>query len=67
MVSTAEKYVSEFEIFAWSREFRVHISRICVQKRHFQQSVHTQPGRTGFFNIIGQKQSLSPARKLGPF
>ncbi|KAA3543463.1 hypothetical protein B7R56_26455 [Pseudomonas savastanoi pv. retacarpa] len=67
MVFTAEKYVSEFEIFAWSREFRVQISRRCAQKRHFQQSVHMQPGRTDFFNTIGQKQSLSPARKLGPF
>ncbi|ARD14208.1 hypothetical protein B7R56_13355 [Pseudomonas savastanoi pv. retacarpa] len=58
MVSKAEKYASELEIFAWGRGFRVQISRRCAQKRHFQQSVHTQPGRTDFFNTIGRKLSV---------
>ncbi|WP_328592915.1 hypothetical protein [Pseudomonas amygdali] len=37
MVSTAEKYASELEIFALSRGCRVKISRRCAQKRYFQQ------------------------------
>eukprot|EP01034_Spumella_vulgaris_P000952 gene952-1255_t len=56
MVSTAEKYAFEIEIFTLSRGFRAQISRSCAQKRHFQQSVHAQPGRTDFFNTIGRLQ-----------
>ncbi|PNQ88471.1 hypothetical protein CCU68_31935 [Pseudomonas gingeri NCPPB 3146 = LMG 5327] len=55
MVSTAEKYALEIEIFTLSRGFRAQISRSRAQKRHLQQSVHAQPGRIDFFNTIGQK------------
>ena len=65
MVSTAEEYASELEIFALSsRGFRVQISRRCAQKRNFQQSVHAQPGRSDFFNTIGQKRSLTTCRTV---
>jgi hypothetical protein len=59
MVSTAEKYALEIEIFTLSRGFRAQISRSYAQKRHFQQSVRGQSGRTDFFNTIGQKQTFS--------
>jgi hypothetical protein len=59
MVSTAEKYALEIEIFTLNRGFRAHISRSCAQKRHFQQSVRGPSGRTDFFNTIDQKQSLA--------
>ena len=39
VVSTAEKYVSEIEIFTLSRGFRAQISRSCAQEKHFQHSV----------------------------
>ena len=58
MVSTAEKYALEIEIFTLSRGFRAQISHSCVQKRRFQQSVCGQSGRADFFNTIGQKQTL---------
>ena len=35
MVSTAEKYALEIEIFTLSRGFRARISRSCTQKKHF--------------------------------
>ncbi|PMZ72578.1 hypothetical protein C1X65_20390 [Pseudomonas sp. FW305-70] len=54
MVSTAEKYALEIEIFTLSRGFRAQISRSYAQKRHFQQSVRGQSGRTDFFNTIGR-------------
>ncbi|WP_222934597.1 hypothetical protein, partial [Pseudomonas rhodesiae] len=54
MVSTAEKYALEIEIFTLSRGFRAQISRSRAQKRHLQQSVHAQPGRIDFFNTIGR-------------
>src|SRR5471030_3551911 len=53
MVSTAEKYAHEIEIFTLNRGFRAQISRSCAQKRHFQQSVRGPSGRTDFFNTIG--------------
>ncbi|PVZ59254.1 hypothetical protein C9422_09920 [Pseudomonas sp. B1(2018)] len=53
-VSTAEKYALEIEIFTLSRGFRAQISRSCAKKRHFQQPVRGMPGRTDFFNTIGQ-------------
>ncbi|OPA85097.1 hypothetical protein BFW88_23615 [Pseudomonas fluorescens] len=59
MVSTGEKYALEIEIFTLSRGFRAQISRSCAQKRHFQQSVRGQSGRTDFFNTIGRLQSFS--------
>ena len=49
MVSTAEKYAFEIEISTLSRGFRAQIPRSCAQKRHYQQSVHAQHGRTDFF------------------
>lgn len=54
MVSSAEKYALEIDIFNLSRGFQAQISRSCTQKRHFQQSVRGQYGRTDFFNTIGQ-------------
>ncbi|PVZ59257.1 hypothetical protein C9422_09935 [Pseudomonas sp. B1(2018)] len=58
MVSTAEKYAIEIEIFTLSRGFRAQISRSYAQKRRFQWSVCGQSGRTDFFNTIGQKLPL---------
>jgi hypothetical protein len=54
MVSSAEKYASEIEIFAFGRGFRTRISRSSVQKRRFHQSMIRPFGRTGFFNSIGR-------------
>jgi len=59
MVSTAEKYALQIEIFTLSRGFRAQISRSCAQKRRFQQSARGQSGRTDFFNTIGRKQTVS--------
>jgi hypothetical protein len=58
MVSTVEKYAFEIEIFTLSRGFPGSISRSGAQKRRFQRSVCGQPGRTDFFNRIGQLQSF---------
>ena len=54
MVSTVEKYALEIEILTLIRGFRARISRSCAQRRHFQQSVRGQSGRTDFFNRIGR-------------
>jgi hypothetical protein len=54
MVSTAEKYALEIEIFTSSKGLRAQISLSCAQKRCFQQSVRGQSGRTDFFNTIGR-------------
>jgi hypothetical protein len=35
MVSTAEKYALDIDIFTLSRAFRAQISRSCAQKRYF--------------------------------
>jgi hypothetical protein len=53
MVSTAEKYALEIEIFTLIRGLRVQVSRSSAQKRRFQRSVCGQSGRTDFFNTIG--------------
>jgi len=58
VVSTAEKYVLEIEIFTLSRGFRAQISRSCAKEKHFQHSVRAWPGRTDFFNAIGPKQTV---------
>lgn len=55
MLFTAEKYASELEIFVLNRGLQAQISRRYAKKRHFQRLVHAQPGRTDFFNTIGQK------------
>lgn len=62
MVSTAEKYALEIEIFTLSRGFRAQISHSCAKKRRFQQSVGGQSGRIDFFNTIGR---LQPFREGG--
>ena len=36
VVSTAEKYVLEIEIFTLNRGYRAQISRSCAQEKHFQ-------------------------------
>jgi len=59
MVSTAEKYALEIEIFALSRGFRIQILRSGVQKRHFHQSMIRQFGQTDFFNRIGRFLSVA--------
>ncbi|POF43322.1 hypothetical protein B0D71_00435 [Pseudomonas laurylsulfativorans] len=61
MVSTAEKYAFEIEIYILSRGFRTQISRSGAQKRRFQRSVCGQSGRTDFFDRIGQKQPVEGA------
>jgi hypothetical protein len=58
MVSTAEKYALEIEIFTLSRGFQAQISRSCTQRRDFQQSVCGRSGKTDFFNRIGQKRTV---------
>jgi hypothetical protein len=66
MVSTAEKYASEIEIFTFGRDYWTQISRSSMQKRSFNQS-RTRPfGRIDFFNRIGQKPSFdtAPAHRL---
>lgn len=59
MVSAAEKYASEIEIFTFSRGFQTQISRGNVQKRCFHQSVFERFGQTDFFNTTGQKRTLT--------
>ena len=54
MVSPAEKYASEIEIFTFGRGFGAQISRSSVQKRRFNQSMTRLFGRTDFFNRIGR-------------
>ncbi|MVF49827.1 hypothetical protein F9Z43_10945 [Pseudomonas monteilii] len=54
MVSAAEKYASEIEIFTFGRGFRTQISRSSVQKRRFNQSMTGLFGRTDFFNRVGR-------------
>jgi predicted amidohydrolase len=66
MVSTAEKYALEIEIFTLSRGFRAQISHSCVQKRRFQQSACGQSERTDFFNTIGQKQPSTRVKSRQP-
>ncbi|KAA8702164.1 hypothetical protein FIV38_18140 [Pseudomonas proteolytica] len=61
MVSTAEKYAFEIEIYVLNRGFRAQISRSGAQKRRFQRSVCRQSGRTDFFNRIGQKLTVVAA------
>jgi hypothetical protein len=63
MVSTAEKYALEIEIFTLSRGFWAQISRSCSQKRRFQQSVRGQSRRTDFFNRIGRFLLLAKGSK----
>ena len=58
MVSPAERYVLEIEIFTFNRGFWAQISRSSAQKRCFQRSVCEQSGGTDFFNRIGQKRPL---------
>jgi len=57
MVSAAEKYAPEIEIFTFGRGFRTRISRSSGQKRRFNQSMTRLFGRTDFFNRINPKQS----------
>ena len=68
MVSTAQKYAFEIEIFTLSREFRARISRSCAQKRHFYQPVRGRSGRIDFFNRTAKSGQLrrgsSPSLKL---
>jgi hypothetical protein len=63
MVSTAEKYALEIEIFTMSREFRDQISRSAAQKRLFLESVCRRFGQTDFFNRIDPKQTFAGATK----
>jgi hypothetical protein len=64
MVSAAEMYASEIEIFTFGRGFRTQISRSSVQKRRINQSMTRLFGRTDFFNRIGQKQSFNTPTKV---
>jgi hypothetical protein len=63
MVSSAEKYASEIEIFTFSSGSRTQISRSSVQKRRFHQSMSKPFGRTDFFNRIGQKLPFNKGQK----
>ncbi|UVM35023.1 hypothetical protein [Pseudomonas sp. B21-019] len=59
MVSTAEKYALEIEIFTLNRGFRAQISRSGAQKRRFQRAVCELSERTDFFNRISQKEPVA--------
>jgi len=63
MVSTAEKYAIEIEIFTFSRRFWAQISRSGAQKRRFQRSICGQSGRTDFFNTIGRLLPVAKGSK----
>jgi len=65
LVSAAEKYAPEIEIFAFGRGFQAQISRSSVQKRRFHWSMTRQFWMTDFFNRIGQKPSLRNASHRG--
>jgi hypothetical protein len=67
MVSAAEKYATEIEIFTLSSGFRAQISHNCAQKRRFPQSVWGQSGRIDFFNTIGPKLSTHMLSAFGGF
>jgi hypothetical protein len=54
LVSAAEKYASEIEIFTFGRGFQAQISRSSVQKRRFHWSMTRQFWMTDFFNRIGR-------------
>lgn len=54
MVSAAENYAFEIEIFTFGRGLRTQILRSSVQKRCFNQSMTWLFGRTDVFNRIGR-------------
>lgn len=58
VVSTAEKYALEIEIFILSRGCEAQISRSGAQNRRFQRSVCGQSGETDFFNRIDPLQTF---------
>jgi hypothetical protein len=62
MVSPAERYVLEIEIFTFNRGFWAQISRSSAQKRCFQRSVCEQSGGTDFFNRIDPKLMVATGR-----
>ncbi|PAM82359.1 hypothetical protein CES87_19140 [Pseudomonas sp. ERMR1:02] len=61
MLSGAEKYASEIEIFTFDRGFWTRISRGSVLKGRFHRSVFWSFQKTDFFNRIGQKQPVDAA------
>ena len=63
MVSTAEKYALEIEIFTLSRGFQAQISRSYTKKRDFQQSVRGRSGKTDFFNRIGRSLPIMATKR----
>ncbi|WP_223442093.1 hypothetical protein [Pseudomonas sp. BF-R-19] len=50
IVSAAEKYAFEIEIFAFGRGFQAQISRSSVQKKRFHRSMIRPFWMTDFFN-----------------
>jgi hypothetical protein len=58
MVSTAEKYASEIEIFTFGRGFQTRISRSSVEKWRSHCSMSRPFWMSDFFNTIGRKQSV---------
>ena len=54
MVSTAEKYASEIEIFTFGRGFQTQISRSSVRKLRSHLAMARQFWITDFFNRIGR-------------
>lgn len=56
LVCASEKYAPEIETFTFGRGFRNRISRSCVRKRRFHQSITRQFGQTEFFNTIGRQR-----------
>jgi len=61
LVSAAEKYASEIEIFTFGRGFQTQISRSSVQKKRFHWSMTRQFWMTDFFNRIDPKQASGEA------
>ena len=62
MVSAAEKYASEIEIFTFGRGFQTQISRCSVQKRRFHLSMIRHFWMTDFFNRIDPKLTVVTGR-----
>jgi hypothetical protein len=59
VVSMAEKYALEVEIFILSRGFKTQISRSGAQESRFQRLVCGQSGGTEFFNRIDPLRASS--------
>ena len=65
IVSTADKFAREIEIFTLSRGSRARFSRSSTSKKRFQRSVCPQSGSPTVFNRVGLKQKLTQHASVG--